>query len=127
MPETVKTIISNKYISFLMSTEGDYICCTLPRYDTYLFSQAMKEAIDKSCSINFETNSMSVDILNLNGTFIIDCTHKVSAVGFQITCINGIGIAEALETAAIKGNKEFGNPLEERSKWGTFKTLADPA
>ena len=127
MSETVKTIITNKYISFLLTTEGDYTCCVLPRYDAYLFSQAIQESIKKSCSISFETNSMGIDILNLNGTFIMDCTHKVTSIGFQITCVNAVGIAEALETAAIKGNKEFGDPLEKQSKWALFKTLANPA
>jgi len=127
MYETIKTIISNKNISFILSTRGDYICCVLPRYDAYLFSQAMKESITQKNSINFETNCMNVDILNLAGTFIIDCTHKITNINFQITCIKGEELAEKIEKAAIKGKEEFGSANECSSKWGVFKALSDSA
>jgi len=125
MFESVRTIISNKYISFLLSTGGDYACCVLPRYDAYLFSQAIKESIKRNNSINFESNSMNIDIMNLNGTFIFDCTNKETTQGFQITCLNAEGIAESLEEAAIKGKEQFGSPPNNCSKWAIFNTLSD--
>ena len=121
--ESIRTIISDKFISVLVCTGGDYTCCVVPRYDAYLFSQAIKEAVRSNGSISFETPLMSIDILNMKNTFIIDFTNKKSAHGFQITCSSGQEIGETLERAAMQGLKSFGKPIEEGYNWVHTKVL----
>lgn len=125
--ESIRTIISEKFISVLLCTGGGYTCCIIPRYDAYLFSQAIKEAISSQSSISFETSLMSVDILNMADVFIIDFTNKFTASGFQISCKSGKEMGEALESAALKGVEEFGKPQEKNCKWAYIRVLQDPA
>ena len=125
MSESIKTIISNGYISFMICKEGGYTCCVLPRYDAYLFSQAIKESVKEEGSVNFETDIMSIDILNMKDAFIIDCTNKFTSFGFQLTCANGKEIGEEIEQAALKGVESFGKPTSKPCKWAYFNAIQD--
>ncbi|MHA1690276.1 MAG: hypothetical protein ACTSU7_01435 [Candidatus Heimdallarchaeaceae archaeon] len=126
MNKVVKTIASKGFVSLLLTTDDQYTCCVIPRYDAYLLSQAIKESIDNSYSVSFETSTMHIDILNMNNSIIIDCTFTESGNSFQISYTDIKDVGDAIEKATIKAVDQFGKATEKRSKWAIFKTISDP-
>jgi len=118
MLDEVKTIITKNHISMLILAGKDYTGCILSRKDAYTLSLAIKKSAEINSAVGFKTEFMSVDIMDLKGVLLIDCTDLSTAKGFQLGCIDGKNMAKVLEESVTKANKEFG-PVNEcdDSKW----------
>lgn len=124
MNSELKTIVSKTYISFLIRTEGEYLCCVLPRCDAFTLKEAIKESY-KHGTVGFETPVMYVDVMNANGTCILDCLVKNNPEDyFQIAYPFADQFIEKLEQAIQTGLEEFGPIQEFANSWARFHAIA---
>jgi hypothetical protein len=119
MSEKLRTLSSNECMALIMVSEEGNTGCILPRYDAYLFSQAMKESLLKNCSIHFETGQVSIDILNMDGSFMIDCSDSSNNICFQLGISDGERAYLELEASSLRAKKMFGPP-PKLSNWTYF-------
>jgi len=118
MLDEVKTIITKNHISMLILAGNDYTGCILPRKDAHTLSLAIRKSAELDSAVNFKTEFMNVDVMDLKGILLIDCVAPASGQSFQLGCVDAENMANVLKESVTKANNEFGpTPENADSKW----------